>query len=127
MFLCVAACYCPLCSASVPYSCNFNDFLLSFAFLLDHPYNSLKFSASASKMSSNDGLPDLPSGPLDVYRKQSSFCWKKMMTIIDGEDAVAHKVEFIFDILYIIYWKAITATRQLNFLKFFKTPWGNEL
>ncbi|KAK7602506.1 hypothetical protein V9T40_008095 [Parthenolecanium corni] len=42
-------------------------------------------------MSSNDGLPDLPSGPLDVYRKQSSFCWKKMMTIIDGEDAVAHK------------------------------------
>ncbi|KAL4641502.1 peroxisomal acyl-coenzyme A oxidase 3 isoform X1 [Arapaima gigas] len=36
-------------------------------------------------------LPDLPSGPLDVYRRKASFSWKEMATFIEGEDILAFK------------------------------------
>ncbi|XP_069034019.1 peroxisomal acyl-coenzyme A oxidase 3 [Embiotoca jacksoni] len=36
-------------------------------------------------------VSDLPSGPLDVYRKRASFSWKDMRLFIDGEDILAFK------------------------------------
>lgn len=33
-------------------------------------------------------LPDLPSGPLDLYRKKASFDWKKMKVILDGKENI---------------------------------------
>ncbi|XP_061565480.1 peroxisomal acyl-coenzyme A oxidase 3-like [Cololabis saira] len=38
-----------------------------------------------------DGVIDLPSGPLDVYRTRASFSWKDMLLFIDGEDIAAFK------------------------------------
>ncbi|KAK2900310.1 peroxisomal acyl-coenzyme A oxidase 3 isoform X1 [Channa argus] len=36
-------------------------------------------------------VPDLPSGPLDIYRKKASFNWKEMLCFIDGGDMLAFK------------------------------------
>lgn len=36
-------------------------------------------------------LPDLPSGPLDVYRRRASFNWKDMVMFLDGEEIIAFK------------------------------------
>lgn len=36
-------------------------------------------------------IADLPSGPLDVYRKKASFNWKDMLRFIEGDDVVAFK------------------------------------
>ncbi|KAG7461867.1 hypothetical protein MATL_G00195700 [Megalops atlanticus] len=36
-------------------------------------------------------LPDLPNGPLDVYRKRASFNWKDMVMLLEGEDIIAFK------------------------------------
>lgn len=37
-------------------------------------------------------IPDLPPGPLDVYRKKASFNWKEMVLFLDGEDVQEFKV-----------------------------------
>ncbi|XP_065219926.1 peroxisomal acyl-coenzyme A oxidase 3-like isoform X2 [Planococcus citri] len=40
-------------------------------------------------------LPDMPSGgPLDVYRKHASFSWKKLITLIDGEEGIEVKMKY---------------------------------
>ncbi len=46
------------------------------------------------KMSSTgyEFIPDLPRGRLDAYRQQASFSWKKLIVLIDGEDAVRLRV-----------------------------------
>ncbi|XP_041638400.1 peroxisomal acyl-coenzyme A oxidase 3 [Cheilinus undulatus] len=36
-------------------------------------------------------VPDLPSGPLDVYRKKASFNWKEMLLFLEGEDIIKFK------------------------------------
>uniref|UniRef100_G3N6R3 Acyl-coenzyme A oxidase n=1 Tax=Gasterosteus aculeatus aculeatus TaxID=481459 RepID=G3N6R3_GASAC len=36
-------------------------------------------------------VADLPSGPLDFYRKKASFNWKDMLFFLEGEDIVAFK------------------------------------
>ncbi|KAK5876183.1 hypothetical protein CesoFtcFv8_027179 [Champsocephalus esox] len=36
-------------------------------------------------------VAELPSGPLDVYRKASSFNWKDMLVFLEGEEIVAFK------------------------------------
>ncbi|KAM8899463.1 peroxisomal acyl-coenzyme A oxidase 3 isoform 1-T2 [Spinachia spinachia] len=36
-------------------------------------------------------MADLPSGPLDFYRKKASFNWKDMVLFLEGEDIVAFK------------------------------------
>ncbi|XP_030636042.1 peroxisomal acyl-coenzyme A oxidase 3 [Chanos chanos] len=36
-------------------------------------------------------IPDLPSGPLDIYRKKASFSWKDMVRFLDGEEITAFK------------------------------------
>nr|XP_033806000.1 peroxisomal acyl-coenzyme A oxidase 3 [Geotrypetes seraphini]XP_033806010.1 peroxisomal acyl-coenzyme A oxidase 3 [Geotrypetes seraphini]XP_033806019.1 peroxisomal acyl-coenzyme A oxidase 3 [Geotrypetes seraphini]XP_033806029.1 peroxisomal acyl-coenzyme A oxidase 3 [Geotrypetes seraphini] len=36
-------------------------------------------------------LPDLPKGPLSVYREKSSFCWKELALFLDGEDVILFK------------------------------------
>uniref|UniRef100_W5MW69 Acyl-coenzyme A oxidase n=1 Tax=Lepisosteus oculatus TaxID=7918 RepID=W5MW69_LEPOC len=36
-------------------------------------------------------LSDLPSGPLDTYRKKASFDWKEMVVYLDGEEILAFK------------------------------------
>uniref|UniRef100_A0A7N6AU62 Acyl-coenzyme A oxidase n=1 Tax=Anabas testudineus TaxID=64144 RepID=A0A7N6AU62_ANATE len=36
-------------------------------------------------------VADLPSGPLDIYRKNASFNWKDMLRFIDGEEMLAFK------------------------------------
>lgn len=38
-----------------------------------------------------EDIPDLPSGPLDIYRKKASFNWKDMMRFLDGEEIIAFK------------------------------------
>lgn len=37
-------------------------------------------------------FPELPSGPLDVYRKRASFNWKGMLRFMEGEEIIALKV-----------------------------------
>lgn len=37
-------------------------------------------------------VADLPSGPLDIYRKKASFNWKDMLHFIDGAEVLAFKV-----------------------------------
>ncbi|XP_044041086.1 peroxisomal acyl-coenzyme A oxidase 3 [Siniperca chuatsi] len=36
-------------------------------------------------------VADLPSGPLDIYRKKASFNWKDMLHFIEGEEMLAFK------------------------------------
>ncbi|MBN3316038.1 ACOX3 oxidase, partial [Atractosteus spatula] len=36
-------------------------------------------------------LSDVPSGPLDTYRKKASFDWKEMVVFLDGEEILAFK------------------------------------
>lgn len=43
-------------------------------------------------------IPDLPSGPLDLYRKKASFNWKDMLYFIDGKDILEYK-EKVFKLL----------------------------
>lgn len=38
------------------------------------------------------GVADLPSGPLDIYRKKASFSWKDMLLFIEGEEILVFKV-----------------------------------
>lgn len=38
------------------------------------------------------GVADLPSGPLDIYRKKASFNWKDMLHFIEGEEIQVFKV-----------------------------------
>lgn len=37
-------------------------------------------------------VPDLPSGPLDIYRKKASFNWKDMLYFLEGEEIIAFRV-----------------------------------
>lgn len=50
------------------------------------------FESQPEKM--NQNLPNLPSGPLDVYRKKASFNWKEMATFLEGEEIIAFKVRY---------------------------------
>ncbi|KAG7218432.1 hypothetical protein INR49_020378 [Caranx melampygus] len=36
-------------------------------------------------------VPDLPPGPLDVYRKKASFNWKEMLIFLEGEEVLEFK------------------------------------
>ncbi|XP_071848500.1 peroxisomal acyl-coenzyme A oxidase 3-like [Apostichopus japonicus] len=36
-------------------------------------------------------VPDLPSGPLDLYRKRASFNWKEMKVVLEGEEGIKYK------------------------------------
>ncbi|KAA0723688.1 Peroxisomal acyl-coenzyme A oxidase 3 [Triplophysa tibetana] len=36
-------------------------------------------------------IPDLPSGPMDIYRKKASFDWKDMMRFLEGDEIIAFK------------------------------------
>lgn len=38
-------------------------------------------------------LPDWPTGPLDYYRKQATFDWRKLKIIIEGEDCIRIKAK----------------------------------
>lgn len=37
-------------------------------------------------------LEDLPSGPLDFYRKQSKINWKQLRVFFEGSEALQRKV-----------------------------------
>lgn len=43
-------------------------------------------------VSTADFLPNFPNGPLDYYRDQASFNWKKMATVIDDVTSLQLKV-----------------------------------
>uniref|UniRef100_A0A671LV95 Acyl-coenzyme A oxidase n=1 Tax=Sinocyclocheilus anshuiensis TaxID=1608454 RepID=A0A671LV95_9TELE len=43
----------------------------------------------AEKM--DEGIPDFPSGPLDIYRKKASFSWKEMLQFLEGDEIIAFK------------------------------------
>ncbi|KAM9424411.1 peroxisomal acyl-coenzyme A oxidase 3-like [Pholidichthys leucotaenia] len=43
-------------------------------------------------------VADLPSGPLDIYRKKASFNWKDMVIFIDGEE-IYHFKQHVFKTL----------------------------
>ena len=51
-------------------------------------------------------LNDLPSGPLDPYRKKASFNWKSMKVHLEGEEGIEYQVIFFIFAKYNIY-KAI--------------------
>lgn len=38
-------------------------------------------------------LPEWPEGPLDFYRQQASFDWRKMKLLTEGEDCVRFKAK----------------------------------
>ncbi|KAF4530544.1 hypothetical protein B566_EDAN016997 [Ephemera danica] len=40
-----------------------------------------------------DILPDFPPGPLDVYRNQASFCWKKLRLFMEEESLLRFKMK----------------------------------
>ncbi len=40
----------------------------------------------------DEDIPDLPSGPLDIYRKKASFSWKEMLRFLEGDEIIAFKV-----------------------------------
>jgi hypothetical protein len=42
----------------------------------------------------NELFPDFPSGPLDLYRKQASFDWKKLKLFLEDESIIEFKVMF---------------------------------
>lgn len=48
----------------------------------------------------DDTIPDLPHGPLDVYRRKASFSWKDMVRFIDGEEIIAFKVSHRLSIAF---------------------------
>lgn len=55
---------------------------------------SSKSAMASNKMSSiEELLKDFPSGPLDRYRHQSSFCWKKMKLLLDDESIIRFKMD----------------------------------
>lgn len=58
-----------------------------------HSYTKAKYDRSDEM-----GLPDFPSGPLDIYRKKASFNWKEMVMFLEGEDMLAFKVGFVMSI-----------------------------
>lgn len=39
---------------------------------------------------------DVAKGPLDVYRKKSSFDWKSLKLHLEGEDCIRYQVNFFF-------------------------------
>ena len=39
-----------------------------------------------------DFIPDLPEGPLNIYRKQASFDWKKLKLVFDKPEILKLKV-----------------------------------
>ncbi|XP_053212724.1 peroxisomal acyl-coenzyme A oxidase 3-like [Panonychus citri] len=41
----------------------------------------------------SEALEDWPPGPLDLYRKKASFCWKKMRILMEGEDIIRFKAK----------------------------------
>ncbi|KAF5905433.1 epididymis-specific alpha-mannosidase, partial [Clarias magur] len=43
------------------------------------------------KMVLSQEFPELPNGPLDVYRKRASFDWKEMLRFMEGEEITAFK------------------------------------
>ena len=40
-------------------------------------------------------FPEFKSGPLKLYREKSSFCYKRMNVILEGEEHIRLKVSFI--------------------------------
>lgn len=48
-------------------------------------------------------FPDLPSGPLDKYRRAASFDWRRMKLVYETLNTIKTKV--IFCILSIIYFR----------------------
>lgn len=52
-------------------------------------YSEAKHKGSAKI---DNALADLPSGPLDIYRRRASFNWKDMVMFLEGEDVLEFKV-----------------------------------
>uniref|UniRef100_A0A8C2CGG0 Acyl-coenzyme A oxidase n=1 Tax=Cyprinus carpio TaxID=7962 RepID=A0A8C2CGG0_CYPCA len=48
-------------------------------------------SAPLSSKKMDEGIPDIPSGPLDIYRKKASFSWKEMLRFLEGDEIIAFK------------------------------------
>uniref|UniRef100_A0A7N4NJM6 Acyl-coenzyme A oxidase n=1 Tax=Sarcophilus harrisii TaxID=9305 RepID=A0A7N4NJM6_SARHA len=44
-----------------------------------------------NQSSQNALLPDLPKGPLCIYREKSSFSWKELLLFLEGEDMIIFK------------------------------------
>ncbi|XP_075220371.1 peroxisomal acyl-coenzyme A oxidase 3-like isoform X2 [Lycorma delicatula] len=49
--------------------------------------------ASTSAETIDEILKDFPSGPLDRYRKQASFNWKKLKVILNSEEMLRYKMD----------------------------------
>ncbi|XP_026124474.1 peroxisomal acyl-coenzyme A oxidase 3 [Carassius auratus] len=39
----------------------------------------------------DEGIPDFPSGPLDIYRRKASFSWKEMLRFLEDDEIIAFK------------------------------------
>ena len=42
-----------------------------------------------------DFIPELPDGPLNIYRKQASFDWKKLKLVFDKPEILKLKVSTV--------------------------------
>lgn len=45
----------------------------------------IEFLCMICSMEDLSFIPDLPSGPLDVYRKKASFDWKRLKLAMEGD------------------------------------------
>lgn len=53
----------------------------------------------------DEGIPDFPNGPLDIYRKKASFSWKDMIRFLEGDEIIAFKVRWLwFAHLFILFF-----------------------
>ena len=56
---------------------------------MEHP---VTLPAAKAEKSIFNILPDMPAGPLDLYRKKASFDWKKLKVAIEGQEAIRFQV-----------------------------------
>ena len=48
-------------------------------------------------------IPDMPAGPLDLYRSKASFNWKEMKLHMEGEEGIKYKVAYnMTGVLYVV-------------------------
>lgn len=71
-----------------------NGIVLGFKFLRRFDQKSVSFCTMSVDFDAPIVLEDFASGPLDAYRKQASFDWKKMRVYMEGEKMLKVKVCF---------------------------------
>lgn len=61
-------------------------------FITHAPFSPFLFTFPSEKAKMHHEVDDLPSGPLDIYRRKASFNWKDMLNFLDEEEIQTFKV-----------------------------------